>query len=102
MTIIRQLSLFGILELYAMELTQKYDAGISAIDLDKIYHLVTKKFRFGFSEELNYAAMIISLTVRYVEQIPTIKLLIKRSSDNPFFRLDCGFLFSSRHEINGV
>jgi transposase len=43
MTIIRQMSLFGIQELYDMEPTQKYEAIISAIDLDAIYHAVTKK-----------------------------------------------------------
>lgn len=66
-TIIRQPSLFGIQELYDMEPTEKYDAIISAIDLDAIYYAVTKKSRLGAPEELNYAAMIISCFVRYVE-----------------------------------
>lgn len=42
MTIIRQPSLFGIQELYDMEPTQKYEEIISAIDLDSIYHKITK------------------------------------------------------------
>lgn len=42
MTIIRQMSLFGIKELYDMEPTKKYEAIITAIDLDKMYHKVTK------------------------------------------------------------
>ncbi|MBB6512869.1 transposase, partial [Gracilibacillus halotolerans] len=71
MTIIRQTSLFGIQELYDMEPTQKYEAIISAINLDKIYYKITKKSRKGAPEELNYAAMIISTFVRYVERIPT-------------------------------
>ncbi|SDK91009.1 transposase, partial [Lacicoccus qingdaonensis] len=70
MTIIRQPSLFGIQELYDMAPPQKYDAIISTINLDKIYHAVTKKSRLGAPEELNYAAMIISIFVRYVERIP--------------------------------
>ncbi|WP_106495813.1 IS1182 family transposase [Lentibacillus sp. Marseille-P4043] len=94
MTIIRQPSLFGIQELYDMEPTQKYEAVISAIDLDKIYHKVTKKSRLGAPEELNYAAMIISFAVRYVERIPTIKDLIKRLRDDIAFKLNCGFLVS--------
>ena len=94
MTIIRQISLFGIQELYDMEPTQKYEAIISAIDLDKIYHAVTKKSRLGAPEELNYAAMIISTFVRYVERIPTIKDLIKRLRDDLSFKLNCGFLVS--------
>ena len=47
MTIIRQTSLFSIQELYDMEPTQKYDAIISAIDLDAIHYEVSKKSRFG-------------------------------------------------------
>jgi len=92
MTIIRQPSLFGIQELYDMEPTQKYEEIISTINLDKIHHAVTKKSRLGAPEELNYAAMIISLVVRYVERIPTIKDLIKRLHDDIAFKLDCGFL----------
>src|SRR5699024_9827712 len=47
MTIIRQPSLFSIQELYDMEPTQKYDAIISAIDMDAIYYEVSKKSRYG-------------------------------------------------------
>jgi transposase len=94
MTIIRQTSLFGIQELYDMEPTQKYEAIISAIDLDMIYHKVTKKSRLGAPEDLNYAAMIISTLVRYVERIPTIKDLIKRLKNDISFKLNCGFLVS--------
>jgi transposase len=94
MTIIRQQSLFGIQELYDLEPTQKYDAIISTIDLDKIYHAVTKKSRLGAPEELHYAAMIISVVVRYVEQIPSIKALIHRLGDDPFFKMNCGFLYT--------
>jgi len=67
MTIIRQPSLFSIQELYDMEPTQKYDAIISAIDLDFIYHEVKKKTHRGAPERLNYLAMIICFFVRYVE-----------------------------------
>lgn len=94
MTIIRQPSLFSIQELYDMEPTQKYEAIISAIDLDAIYHEVTKKSRFGAPEELNYAAMIISVFIRYVERIPTVKDLVKRLNDDVVFKLNCGFLVS--------
>ena len=94
MTIIRQMSLFGIQELYDMEPTQNYEAIISAIDLDAIYHAVTKKSRLGAPEELNYPAMIISLFVRYIERILTKKDLIKRLEDDIAFKLNCGFLVS--------
>jgi len=67
MTIMQQLSLFGIQALYDMEPTQKYEGIISTVDLDAIYHAVTKKSRFGAPEVLNYAAIIISIVVRLVE-----------------------------------
>lgn len=94
MAIIRQTCLLGIQELYDMEPTQKYDAIIATINLDKIYHAVTKKSRLGAPEELNYAAMIISFAVRYVERISTIRDLIKRLHDDIAFKLNCGFLVS--------
>ncbi|WAA09194.1 IS1182 family transposase [Fervidibacillus albus] len=94
MTIIRQPSLFDIQELYEMEPTHRYEAIISSIDLDEIYYAVTKKSRFGAPVELNYAAMIISAFIRYVERIPTIKDLVKRLNEDITFKLNCGFLVS--------
>src|SRR5699024_5522025 len=81
-------------ELYDMAPTQKYDAIISAIDLDFIYHEVKKKSRYGAPEQLNYPAMIISFFIRYVERIPTIKDLVKRLKNDLSLKLDCGFLVS--------
>src|SRR5699024_162805 len=94
MTIIRQPSLFSIQELYDMQPTEKYDAIIDAINLDLIYHEVMKKSRRGAPEELNYPAIIVSLFIRYVERIPTIKELVKRLKNDIAFKLDCGFLVS--------
>src|SRR5690625_1760527 len=94
MTIIRQTSLFSIQELYDMEPTQKYDAIISAINMDAIYYEGRKKSRFGAPTELNYAAMVISVLIRYVERIPTMKDLIKRLKDDIAFKLNGGFLVS--------
>ncbi len=94
MTIIRQPSLFSIQELYDMEPTQKYDAIISAIDLDAVYYEVSKKSIIGAPIELNYAAMIISVFIRYIERIPTIKDLVKRLNHDIAFKLNCGFLVS--------
>src|SRR5699024_5643607 len=81
MTIIRQPSLFSIQELYA-------------IDMDAIYYEVSIKSRYGAPTELNYAAMINSVFIRYVERIPTIKDLIKRLNNDIAFKLNCGFLVS--------
>jgi transposase len=94
MTIIQQASLFSINELYEMAPTQRYEAIISAINLDAIYHEINKKSRLGAPVELNYAAMIVSMFVRIVERIPTIKDLIKRLNDDIAFKLNCGFLVS--------
>jgi len=78
MTIIRQPSLFSIQELYDMQPTEKYDAIVAAINLDMIYHEVMKKSRRGALEEFNYPAMLLSVFIRDVERIPTIKNLVKR------------------------
>ena len=94
MTIIRQPSLFSIQELYDMEPTQKYDAILSAINMDAIYYEVSKSSHYGAPTELNYAAMINSVFIRYVERIPTVKDLIKRLNDDIAFKLNCGFLVS--------
>ena len=59
-----------------------------------IYYEVMKKSRRGAPETLNYPAMIITLFIRYVERIPTIKDLIKRLNHDIAFKLDCGFLVS--------
>ncbi|MGM0943497.1 MAG: IS5/IS1182 family transposase, partial [Bacillota bacterium] len=76
MSIIRQESLFDIYDLLEMEPTQRYEAIISEIDVDAILYQVNKKSRLGAPVKLNYAAMIISLCVRIIERIPTIKDLI--------------------------
>ncbi|MCC3358487.1 transposase [Bacillus sp. REN16] len=94
MTIIRQGSLFDIQELYDLEPTQRFEAIFSAIDIDPIFAVVTKKSRFGRPVELNYAAMIYSLVARITERIPFVKDLVKRLRNDMIFRLDCGFLVS--------
>jgi transposase len=94
MTIIRQGSLFDLQELYDLEPTQRFEAIFSAIDIDPIFAVVTKKSRFGRPVELNYAAMIYSLVARISERIPFIKDLVKRLKNDMIFRLDCGFLVS--------
>ena len=77
-----------------MEPTKKYDAIISAINMDAIYYEISKKTSLGAPTELNYAAMIISLFIRYVERIPTIKDLVKRLHHDIAFKVNCGFLVS--------
>lgn len=94
MTIIRQGSLFGIQELYDLEPTHRFEAIFSAIDIDSIFAVVTKKSNLGRPVELNYAAMIYSLIARITERIPFIKDLVKRLQNDMIFRLDCGFLVS--------
>lgn len=94
MTIIRQGSLFGLQELYDLEPTHRFEAVFSAIDIEPIFAVVTKKSRFGRPTELNYAAMIHSLIARITERIPFIKDLVKRLKHDMIFRLECGFLVS--------
>ncbi|RKJ24378.1 transposase, partial [Butyricicoccus sp. 1XD8-22] len=94
MAIIRQGSLFDLQELYNLEPTHRFEAVFSAIDIEPIFAVVTKKSRFGRPVELNYAAMIYSLVARLTERIPFIKDLVKRLKNDMIFRLDCGFLVS--------
>lgn len=94
MPIIRQESLFDLQDLYDLEPTQRFEAIFSAIDIEPILALVSKKSRFGPPVKLNYAAMIYSLIARISERIPFIKDLVKRLKDDFIFRLDCGFLVS--------
>jgi transposase len=73
MPIIRQGSLFDLQELYNLEPTHRFEAVFSAIDINPIFAVVTKKSSFGRPVELNYAAMIYSLVARLTERIPFIK-----------------------------
>lgn len=94
MTIVKQISLFDIQELFEMESSHRFDAIFSTFDVQPIFHLFSRKTMRGAPRECNYGAMIQSLVVRIVERIPTIKDLVKRLVNDPLFRLDCGFLVS--------
>ncbi len=56
MTIIRQMSLFSMQELYEMEPSQRYDAIISAIDLPSIVHEVTKTSHLGGTRSIELSS----------------------------------------------
>jgi len=92
MTLIRQDSLFDIQELYEMEFTLKFEAVTFSFDLDSIYYAVNEKFQLDAPVKFNYAAMSISIFIRYVERNPTIKYLIKRLNYDFVLKLNCGFL----------
>lgn len=96
MTIVKQMSLFDINELYLMESSRRFDAIFDTFDIQPIFRLFSKKTMKGAPRECNYGAMIQSLFARYIERIPTIKDLIKRLVNDPIFRLDCGFLVSDK------
>jgi transposase len=93
---IRQGSMFNLQDLYDLEPTQRYEAIVQAIDIDRLFRKVNKKSGLGKPVELNYAAMINSLVIRFVEKIPTNKALIKRLNDDWIFKLNCGFLVSDK------
>ena len=94
MTIVKQISLFDIQELFEMESSHRFDAIFSTFDVQPIFQLFSKKTLRGAPRECNYGAMIQSLIIRIVERIPTVKDLVKRLVNDPLFRLDCGFLIS--------
>jgi len=96
MSIIRQGSLFDLQDLFNLEPTHRYDAILSAIDLDAIHYKVSKKSWLGAPTELNYGAMINAIFIRIIERIPTIKDLVRRLNEDFIFKLNCGFLVSDR------
>ncbi|WP_027724645.1 transposase, partial [Tuberibacillus calidus] len=96
MSIIRQGCLFDLQDLFNLEPTHRYDAILSAIDLDAIHYKVSKKSWLGAPTELNYGAMINAIFIRIIERIPTIKDLVRRLNEDFIFKLNCGFLVSDR------
>ncbi|MEK5070974.1 transposase [Sporosarcina sp. FSL K6-1508] len=94
MSIVRQQSLFDMHELYDIEPTHRFNAIFSTINLEPVWTLFDKNTNVGAPRELNYGAMVYSLIARVVERIPTVKDLVKRLGNDPFFRYDCGFLHS--------
>ena len=94
MTYIRHESLFSLQDLFAMEQKYRFEAIFTAIDIEPILRVVSKKSRLGAPVEVHYSAMIYSLIARILERIPTIKDLIRRLREDILFRLDCGFMLS--------
>ena len=94
MTIVKQISLFDIHQLFELESSHRFDAIFNTFDVQPIFQLFSKKTLRGAPRECNYGAMIQSLIIRIVERIPTVKDLVKRLVNDPLFRLDCGFLVS--------
>ena len=94
MTIVKQISLFDIHQLFEMESSHRFDTIFATFDVQPIFQLFSKKTLRGAPRECNYGAMIQSLIIRIIERIPTVKDLVKRLVQDPLFRLDCGFLVS--------
>lgn len=94
MSVVKQISLFDIQELFGMESSHRFDAIFATFDVQPVFQLFSKKTLRGAPRECNYGAMIQSMMVRIVECILTIKGLVKRLVNNPLFRLDSGYLFS--------
>ena len=69
MTIVKQISLFDIHQLLEMESSHRYDAILSAIDIQPIFQLFSKKTLKGAPRELNDGAMIQSLNVFQLSRI---------------------------------
>lgn len=61
MTIIQQGSLFELQKLYDLEPTHRFEAIFSAVDIDPIFAVLTKKSLLGRPVELNYTTMILYL-----------------------------------------
>ncbi len=86
MTIIKQISLFDIHELFDMESSRRFDAILSTFEVQPTFHLFSKKTLRGAPREYKYGAMIQSLIMRIVKRISIIKVLVKRLVNRPLFR----------------
>ena len=72
MTIVKQISLFDIQELFEMESSHRFDAIFATFDVQPIFQLFSEKTMRGAPRECNYGAMIQSLIIRIVERILTV------------------------------
>ena len=93
---IRQESLFSLEELLEMSPKDTYSLLFETLDITPFLRVVSKKAIYGAPTQLNYAAMLVSLFVRVVERIPTIKDLRKRLKQSTEFSMNCGFTGSDR------
>jgi transposase len=93
---IRQGHLFSLQDILDLKPTERYATIFEGINIVPILKIVSKKAIDGAPSSLNYPAMIYALFARIIEEIPTIKRLVRRLKDDPLFRLDCGFSFSDR------
>lgn len=93
---IRQESLFSLEELFEMSPKDTYSLVFETLDITPFLRVVSKKSVYGAPAELNYAAMLVSLFVRVMERIPTVKDLRKRLTRSVEFSMHCGFTGSDR------
>jgi transposase len=93
---IQQESLFSLEELLEMSPRETYSLLFDTLDITPFLRVVSKKAVYGAPTQLNYAAMIVSLFIRIVERIPTIKDLRKRLEKSIEFGMNCGFTGSDR------
>ncbi|MFB5663137.1 transposase [Alteribacillus sp. HJP-4] len=93
-TYFRQESLFDLQELYDLEPTQRFASVFSSVSIAPLLGVMGKKTSFGRPVECNYPAMIYSLMARMMENIVTMKDLIKRLQTDLRFKRDCGFFIS--------
>lgn len=93
---IRQEELFSLHELLEMSPKDTYTLVFKTLDISPFLKVVSKKSLNGKPTQLNYAAMLVSLSVRVMERIPTMKDLIKRLARSVEFSTQCGFTGSDR------
>lgn len=93
---IRQDELFSLEQLLDMSPRETYTLLFETLNITPFLRVVSKKSFYGKPTELNYAAMLVSLFIRIMERIPTIKDLIKRLARSVDFSMQCGFTGSDR------
>lgn len=96
MSIIQQPTLFDLDILSQLDVTERHAEIFSLIDFLPLVQLFQKENKVGAPITLNYEAAIRALISRYLESIPTIKVLVKRLNEDVAFKLSLGFLYSER------
>jgi transposase len=91
MTIIRQLALFDMNELWKIEMQARYDTLFLPISWESLLPLFLKHTRVGPPLSINYSACLNALLARKIEHIRFIKDLVKRLKSDLPFRFALGF-----------
>lgn len=96
MFIIQQPTFIDIEILEKLDIIERHAEIFSPIDFYPVLALFQKDNRLGAPISLNYEAAVRALITRYIEEIPSVKALVRRLNEDLTFKLSLGFLYSER------